>query len=680
MLHKIHRGRLLPVPVTTVFNSACDWRPHECRRGTLKRASGFALAAALAFGVPLLAQEQGLKIAIDEPGANTIQNAPKLSVPFSFRVTTQASVARILVKVAGQATETGFEVCGARVPCQGQPPDYKFSLRAPVFPGENRITVTIVDKEGATAEASVRFSVVRPAAVAAPVEAPSPAPLTLAPRVTAAAAVCCRLLVLTPRGPWNSSTQNYEFVKALQPLLNHKNATGMTAKLMTIEDIYETPDYRGRDHAEIIKKAIFDAWKNLHIEYVMLVGDVDWFPVRYTRIYDLGHWGHSFTPSDLYYADVADATGAFSSWDYDGDMLFGESQKNFAKSALDFNRDRMHLIPEVAVGRVPISDVNELRRYVQKVIDYELTAEPAWFKTALLVSGDYPGSEGTNDVIAGKLTSAGFTVTKRYDSSTPATGRVALLKSDFNQGAGFVSYVGHGNGTTGTQKNGGEWSGWINYMDIVPLENQAKLPVITAAACSTAQFHFGLTFLTSDGFQRTEPAWPDNQYKYNDMPLPEAVQPASLDKDGFAEQFLLKRSNGAIAYIGAYTGTQGPAHDMSIDFYDSYASGKKILGDAWNGALQKFIATYYTALSYPTDSWYQFDSYHHMHKMMLFGDPSLRLGGLPACPAYCPKETCLNLCDEQLQGCLQGGGLQSACQTAAKRCIARCDVCDTCRQ
>jgi hypothetical protein len=188
------------------------------------------------------------------------------------------------------------------------------------------------------------------------------------------------LLIITPA----------EFSPVLDPLVEHKNATGISAVMITLEDIYGDPSLSGVDEPEQIKRAIERYEQDHAIKYVMLAGDVDKFPVRWVT-HNSGANVAYFFPSDLYYADLYDSSGAFDDWDHDGDGLFGEQVKNTRCSGdlYNVNLDRVNLHPDVAVGRVPASTVEELEGYVAKVIKYEyLTSGSDWFHDVLLIAGD----------------------------------------------------------------------------------------------------------------------------------------------------------------------------------------------------------------------------------------------------------------------------------------------------
>ncbi|HEC89428.1 MAG TPA: peptidase C25, partial [Thermoplasmatales archaeon] len=186
------------------------------------------------------------------------------------------------------------------------------------------------------------------------------------------------------------------FSQALQPLVEHKNNVGIRTILKTTEEIYQ--EYQGVDKPEQIKYCIKDMIETYGIKYVLLVGGLksvfkaddrddknqgskDWYlPVRYSNVittYDPG------MISDLYYADIYDSNGNFSSWDSNGDGIFG-SFKTFAS-----HKDIIDLFPDVAVGRLACRSIDEVETMVDKIITYESeTYGSDWFKRFVLVGGD----------------------------------------------------------------------------------------------------------------------------------------------------------------------------------------------------------------------------------------------------------------------------------------------------
>jgi hypothetical protein len=175
-----------------------------------------------------------------------------------------------------------------------------------------------------------------------------------------------------------------DFAEALQPLMVHKDRTGISNRLFTLEYIRET--YSGSsyvDDPERIKHAIYDEYVNnfdpyygYGIRYVMLVGDANVFPIRYIigDLVDGRDHAKVWEPSDLYYADILDGSGNFHSWDRDGNGWFGELYRH------GINWDEIDSYPDVYAMRVPAENVEEVRNYVAKVIRYELrAANGGWF-------------------------------------------------------------------------------------------------------------------------------------------------------------------------------------------------------------------------------------------------------------------------------------------------------------
>lgn len=621
----------------------------------LSISSRILLAAQLFLLIPTIVIAQypadrgspAIKVSVPREGERFLNTT--FSTGVTFTVTGKSPLVRVTAEVIGETTGVFFTICEGqddRNLCTGDLLSYNFDLTVPVFAGNNTLKIIATDKSQKTSEITRRFFMMhfitdQRDEVLQSLER-TPVSVTAAEEKDVPYTPSMRdedrydLLIITQSKKKTVGNIQYleGFGKILLPLVMHKNKTGMPTIMLTLGDLYREPEYRGRDHAEIIKNAIAKARSMWGIKYVMLVGDCDKFPVRYTKSYDLGHWGHSYAPSDLYYADLFDSTGTFQTWDYDGDDRFGEMQGNFAKNADDLNQDRLDLVPDVAVGRVPASTENELRTYVKKVIQYETTASASWFKRALLMTGDYPWSNATNDYIDTQLQMRSFSNVKLYhDQIWPTTNssqRRQLIETEVNNGVGFISYVGHGWGVPSGATVGGGWGGWYDYTAIPFLNNAARLPVIFSAACSTAMFHAGNgPYFAKWGYKYTGAPYSETRLaKYKWGPEPIGLSPTAYDVDALAEHFLVKNTVGGIAFIGSYTGTQGDSHTLAKFFFEKYAAGADILGDAWNGAISKFVSNVINGLAFPGTSWYTAAQYHHIHKMLLFGDPSLRLGGV----------------------------------------------------
>jgi len=163
------------------------------------------------------------------------------------------------------------------------------------------------------------------------------------------------------------------FTPPLRALVDHKNETGMPAHLITLEWI--EGHYSGYDLPEKIKYAIEEEHRLYEVQYVMLVGDTDVFPVRWAYVCiptaplpcaSGFPWRFSggYVAADLYYADLYEANGmTFETWDFDMDHKYGENGCNWCTGA---NADQLDLSMDVIVGRLPASKLEEVTTYVNK--------------------------------------------------------------------------------------------------------------------------------------------------------------------------------------------------------------------------------------------------------------------------------------------------------------------------
>jgi hypothetical protein len=255
-----------------------------------------------------------------------------------------------------------------------------------------------------------------------------------------------------------------DFTSECERLSSWKNSTGMRSAIVTWQDLVDT--YPGIDYPERIKRGIADWYSSRGVKYVLLMGDADMFPVRYIAMDwnvhtpepdKLSSSDFVYSASDLYYADLFNSSEDFDDWDFDKNRLYGELWGAWKMEGVGpINYDRLDMVPDVAVGRVPASTVEEVKNYVDKVISYEThaTKESDWLFQALLVA-DGVHELGQYDLcseVAAKLTPFGFTTKELYDvdlSNPPRPSRdrpdSTKITDELNKGKGYVNFAGHGN-------------------------------------------------------------------------------------------------------------------------------------------------------------------------------------------------------------------------------------------
>lgn len=452
-----------------------------------------------------------------------------------------------------------------------------------------------------------------------------------------------------------------DFLEPLRELAEWKTRTGMPTRVESWQGYNRS--YAGWDAPERIKHGIKLMHENFGVKYVMLVGDSDMFPVRYTmtdrRANDSTPGGQRFGygayyASDLYYADLYKQDGSFDDWDYNDNHLFGELHGEWFVNH-PINMDQIDMIPDVAVGRLPAATRQEVENYVEKVIEYETNTRGEtrvgstreWFKSALFIIPYTPNDTLDTTFKAAKeniasyyLTSErGFQIIRLYDprvcTTTNGTPRQDLIKWWLTYGVGFVNFGGHGNRD--------HWEYVFSTWTVdSPTFYNTKLPIATSLGCGTAQFavqppyesYIDINGHSHSGINLGE-LWPTS------LTLP---QPASIQadiQDSFPEHMLCYHADkGAIAYYGCITGAQAWSKYLDEFFYQGYNETVK-LGDMWINAVTKYCDTSKTIDRTTLGSigrgetrikangdWFKVAGYHQPMKFLLFGDPSLRVGGL----------------------------------------------------
>jgi hypothetical protein len=433
-----------------------------------------------------------------------------------------------------------------------------------------------------------------------------------------------------------------KFSDLLQPLVDHKNSYEVKTYIKTCEDIYN--EYSGVDKPEQIKYFIKEAYDTQGIQYVLLVGGLnsliyaqprddanqgskDWLvPVRYTNLYDGGGVQDPGFISDLYYADLYDGYGNFSSWDSNEDGIF-------AKWISTSDRDILDLYPDVYVGRLACRNKIEVKTMVDKIITYESSpADSSWFDTMVVVGGDTFDDVSSTNYYEGEVENQksldymiGFNPVKIWASHRD-TGDLVPIPRDIlktvTKGCGFLAFAGHGSPERWNtywpeafdeDRAKGLW--WFN----IPLFfNRDKLPVCVVGGCHNSQFNItALSFLL------------DGLWVYS--PTPEC----------FSWWLTRKIGGGTIATLGntglgyGKVGNSGDLDGDGIDepdcieglggyletlFFKAYGmNDTNILGQTWARAITSYLHTY-PGMNQKLDC-------KTVEQWPLLGDPSLKIGG-----------------------------------------------------
>jgi len=145
---------------------------------------------------------------------------------------------------------------------------------------------------------------------------------------------------------------------SMERFIDFKRGQGTNVRYFSIEAICENQSELDRERS--LHDFVASERKGKGIRYLLLVGTYDQVPTKYvySPSYECGLADYNFKPSDWYYG-VPD-------WNDSEVGILGGN------------------LPEVAVGRLPVRDEEELERTISKVIEEETNFEPG----PLLVLGD----------------------------------------------------------------------------------------------------------------------------------------------------------------------------------------------------------------------------------------------------------------------------------------------------
>ncbi|MGA2619779.1 MAG: C25 family cysteine peptidase, partial [Thermoguttaceae bacterium] len=237
---------------------------------------------------------------------------------------------------------------------------------------------------------------------------------------------------------------------SFQPLLNQKLSDGLTATIVTTDYIYANytateshandPEGLSGINADKIRQFIADVYANWGTRWVLLGGDASVVPVRTVYASVQGTTDNAL-PTDEYYACLD------GPWNHNGNALWGESTDGAGGGDID-------LMPDVYVGRAPVSTATETANFVNKTILNETSRNPnpktsVWISDQLDASTDGATANQAiiNQVLPASWNPQGVT---SYSSSCvggwTSADETAVI-SDLSAGPTLVNSLGHSNAT-----------------------------------------------------------------------------------------------------------------------------------------------------------------------------------------------------------------------------------------
>ncbi len=206
-----------------------------------------------------------------------------------------------------------------------------------------------------------------------------------------------------------------DFIAGLQPLVQARQAQGLTVSVVDVTDIYTQYGY-GIFDPRAIQKYIAYAAKTLGAQYVLLVGGDTYDYRNY-----LGRNSISFIPS-LYVS-----TGEIARF-VPADPLFADVDQNN--------------VPDLAIGRFPVRTTAELNMIVNKTLAY---AGKDYGQTAVFASDLSDGVvsfKGISNEISAELPAEWSVENIHLDDVSVSAAQTRLIAA-MNRGTALVTFTGH---------------------------------------------------------------------------------------------------------------------------------------------------------------------------------------------------------------------------------------------
>ncbi|MBI3952048.1 MAG: hypothetical protein HY314_16500 [Acidobacteria bacterium] len=276
-----------------------------------------------------------------------------------------------------------------------------------------------------------------------------------------------------------------DFFDEVIPLAQHRTAQGHRTILVDVQDVYDEFG-AGIFNAEAIRDFLAYAYANWQPpapSFVLLVGDG-----TFDFKDNLGTGERTFIPPLLRLVSP-----------YLGEAA---SDNRYVTISGD------DILPDMFIGRLPVSTVQEARVVVNKILRYENeTVQGGWHRRLMFVAGE-PDNAGAfdllSDIVADQHLPPSFEREKVYVKVTHPTGadaRAALI-TGINQGRLIVNYIGHSGIQLWAERTGRER--YFDITDLGALTNADRLPMVVSMSSVDAFFHYPKVPALSESMLRAE--------------------------------------------------------------------------------------------------------------------------------------------------------------------------------
>ncbi|MCP4659898.1 MAG: hypothetical protein GY856_31225, partial [bacterium] len=239
---------------------------------------------------------------------------------------------------------------------------------------------------------------------------------------------------------------------AVSPLAELHRSRGLAVEVADLQDVYDEFNH-GVAHPRAIRdflKHAYETWQPPAPRFVLLVGDASW-DARNAEADDENYADWTYRPRER------GRFGKNTSTPYDEDAHFNRrglvptwnhaTYQGHAASDNFFVDVDDDLLPEMAIGRLPVVKPEAVARIVAKVRRYVTASEVGpWRRNVLFITNEQRRLQRQSDKLARRLTNGGFLGTKVYPTSSEVSNErhTGRLVEAFDQGQLVVHFLGHG--------------------------------------------------------------------------------------------------------------------------------------------------------------------------------------------------------------------------------------------
>lgn len=286
-----------------------------------------------------------------------------------------------------------------------------------------------------------------------------------------------------------------KLLEVVRPLVEAHRRRGLHVELVDVRDIYDEWNdgiLSPRAIRDFVAFA-FHSWRRPAPRFLLLVGDASWDGKNDRAFDESPDWAFRLTDRAGFIKNGstpygnAVARNLLPAWDYGTHEGHAAGDNGFV--AVDGEDE----LPDLAVGRFPVTEPAEVEAIVAKTVAY-LDAPPLgeWRSRVLWVTNEERYWQQSSDAIAAQVAARGFGSRKVYPPPEipPAGQDQAKLRAAFDEGALLVHFVGHGGRyiwRTGppdlaTQRD------LFDLKDVEQLAPNRRLPLVMSLTCYSAPF------------------------------------------------------------------------------------------------------------------------------------------------------------------------------------------------